>query len=197
MTNKEVQKARTLGFFVQAAKSIIEEEGTSALSARKVGKRAGYSYATLYNYFKDMKELLAYCAFDYLNNCHQHLISLDTSKLSCLDTLLLHTKSYFLFFAKQPNVFHAVFIEDLGDYPTKLTSNTTSISVGQLLYQQLEHCANEGYILQENIPILHQLIIASVHGKLLFFMHKRHNQNLDSLAQSLHHEILLLFSKNK
>ncbi len=169
MTNKEVQKARTLGFFVQAAKSIIEEEGTSALSARKVGKRAGYSYATLYNYFKDMRELLAYCAFDYLNNCHQHLISLDTSKLSCLDTLLLHTKSYFLFFAKQPKCISRCLYRRLGDYPTKLTSNTASISVGQLLYQQLEHCANEGYILQENIPILHQLIIAFCSWKVTIF----------------------------
>ncbi len=196
MTNKELQKARTLGFFVQAAKSIIEEEGTSALSARKVGKRAGYSYATLYNYFKDMRELIAYCVFDYLNDCYKQLLDIDTSKLSCLDAILLHTENYFRFFAEQPHIFHAVFIEDLGDYPQAMTANANSPSVGLLLYQQLEQCAVEHRFDNSKIDIIHQLMIASIHGKLLFLMHKRHEQSIDALVHLLKEEIQLLIKRS-
>jgi AcrR family transcriptional regulator len=38
-------------YFILAAKEIISIEGVNHVSVRKVPKKAGYSYATIYNYF--------------------------------------------------------------------------------------------------------------------------------------------------
>ena len=53
MERKKIQEERIRGYFIQATKEILKGEGLSALSVRNIADRAGYSYATLYNYFKE------------------------------------------------------------------------------------------------------------------------------------------------
>ena len=53
MEKKEIQEQRMRGYFIQATKEIIKGEGIKSVSVRNIADRAGYSYATLYNYFKD------------------------------------------------------------------------------------------------------------------------------------------------
>jgi len=54
----DLKTQRVKRYFLEAAKQIILEEGVEGVSARKISKIAGYSYATTYNYFKDINELL-------------------------------------------------------------------------------------------------------------------------------------------
>ena len=54
MENKEIQEERVRSYFVQAANEILRGEGITNLSVRNVSEKAGYSYATLYNYFKNI-----------------------------------------------------------------------------------------------------------------------------------------------
>ncbi|MDP4092633.1 MAG: TetR/AcrR family transcriptional regulator, partial [Bacillota bacterium] len=56
--NKELQKSRMKKYFIDAAKEILVNEGVSNVSVRKVGEVTGYSYATIYNYFKNLDHLL-------------------------------------------------------------------------------------------------------------------------------------------
>ena len=50
-----IQEERIRKYFIDAAKELIRGEGLSVVTARNVAERAGYSYATLYNYFKDIR----------------------------------------------------------------------------------------------------------------------------------------------
>ena len=52
VTNKDIQTERLLRYFLDAAKNIIKSEGLDALTVRSVADKAGYSYGTLYNYYK-------------------------------------------------------------------------------------------------------------------------------------------------
>jgi AcrR family transcriptional regulator len=45
--------------------NIIESEGIKSIRARNIANQAGYSYATLNNYFKNIKELVFYCVQDF------------------------------------------------------------------------------------------------------------------------------------
>ncbi len=65
MKNKEVQELRMKNYFIQATKEILKGEGLQAVSVRNVADKAGYSYATLYNYFKDITELIFVCVNDF------------------------------------------------------------------------------------------------------------------------------------
>lgn len=68
LTNKEIQKKRMLSYFIEAAQQIIDEEGIQSISIRKVGKKAGYNSATIYNYFKDIDQLVLLASMKYLRD---------------------------------------------------------------------------------------------------------------------------------
>ena len=55
---KEIQRHRMVRYFVEAACSIADSQGTDAVTARKVAELAGYNAATLYNYFDNLPHLL-------------------------------------------------------------------------------------------------------------------------------------------
>jgi len=49
------------GYFTEATREMLKGERLRSINVRAVAERAGYSYATLYNYFKDIKELVFIC----------------------------------------------------------------------------------------------------------------------------------------
>ena len=65
MDKKEIQERRMKGYFIDATKELLKGEGLSAVSVRSVADKAGYSYATLYNYFKDLNDLIFECVRDF------------------------------------------------------------------------------------------------------------------------------------
>ena len=81
MKHKEIQEERMRGYFIEAAKEILKGEGLRCISVRNIADRAGYSYATLYNYFNDSKELIYECVKDFQDECESSVKS-DTENLS-------------------------------------------------------------------------------------------------------------------
>lgn len=55
---QEIKKQRMKTYFLEAAIQAVKNEGADQLTVRKVADAAGYSYATIYNYFKDLNALL-------------------------------------------------------------------------------------------------------------------------------------------
>ena len=55
--------------FNEANKETLKGEGLKAVSVRTVSEQAGYSFATLYNYFKDLNELIFICVKDFMMEC--------------------------------------------------------------------------------------------------------------------------------
>jgi AcrR family transcriptional regulator len=53
-------------YFIEAAEEIVETEGIQAVTIRKVSDMAGYTSATLYNYFDDLNHLIFFVAMRYL-----------------------------------------------------------------------------------------------------------------------------------
>lgn len=66
MSNKELKQKRMLIYFIEAAQDIMNKEGISNITLRKVADAAGYNSATLYNYFKDLDELILFASLKYL-----------------------------------------------------------------------------------------------------------------------------------
>jgi DNA-binding transcriptional regulator YbjK len=68
VNRKQIQEQRMKSYFIQAAKDMLKGEGLKSLSVRSVADRAGYSFATLYNYFKDLNELIFVCVKIFRKN---------------------------------------------------------------------------------------------------------------------------------
>lgn len=79
MGNKEIQEQRMKGYFIEASKDILKGEGLKSISVRNIAERAGYSYATLYNYFSDVKDLIFECVVDFQEEC-ESFIKAETKK---------------------------------------------------------------------------------------------------------------------
>ena len=65
---KNIKKDFVKSKFVDAAKSIILRDGVLSVTVRRVAEMTGYSYATIYHYFKDLNELLLETKLSMIND---------------------------------------------------------------------------------------------------------------------------------
>ena len=115
MKNKELQEKRMRGYFIQATKNILKGEGLRNVSVRNIAREAGYSYTTLYNYFKDANDLVFECVIEF----QQEIIEFTKkqAKKSEDEQLALHNKllAYANYFVNYPGIFELFYIEGIGD----------------------------------------------------------------------------------
>ncbi|MEW6566396.1 MAG: TetR/AcrR family transcriptional regulator [Spirochaetota bacterium] len=75
MNNRDIQRERVRRYFLDAAKDIIINEGVSAVTAKKVGERAAYSYASIYNYFENQNALICEAVEEIAMECAEWVAS--------------------------------------------------------------------------------------------------------------------------
>ena len=119
MNNKEIQEQLMKGYFMQATKELLKGEGLKSLNVRNIAQQAGYSFATLYNYFKDVKELVFLCVEDFQKECAAEITQKVNGIPSGPEKIKAITKAYMAYFVQYPSVFNLFFIEKLGDIGQK------------------------------------------------------------------------------
>lgn len=119
MDKKEIQELRIKSYFIEAAKEILKGEGLRSVSVRNVADRAGYSYATLYNYFKDIKDLIFECVKDFQVEC-QIAVQKDSKKSEQgLTKIKSIAQAYMKFFIQYPGIFELFYLEKTSDIASK------------------------------------------------------------------------------
>lgn len=68
-----MKQERIMRYFVEAAHNVIREEGVQGVTIRKVADLAGYTSATLYNYFDDIFHLIFLASITHLEPYHRRL----------------------------------------------------------------------------------------------------------------------------
>src|SRR5512145_2329275 len=115
MGNKEIQEQRMKGYFIQATKNILKGEGLKALSVRKIAEQAGYSFATMYNYFRDVNELVFLCASDFQQECREFVDDQTKKTAHGKEKLKAMTMAYVNYFVEYPGIFELFYLEKVGD----------------------------------------------------------------------------------
>ncbi len=115
MTKNEIQEQRMKRYFIDAAKRYIKGEGVKTVTARNIANEAGYSYATIYNYFKDIKELIFVCASEFIQEIKEQ-IQLDTAKSEPGEQrIIAAAKSYWRYFMQYKGIFELMFLETINE----------------------------------------------------------------------------------
>lgn len=97
-----VKEERVKQYFVNAAMEIIRAEGIEAASARTIAERAGYSYATIYNYFDDIDALLFHAIQGFMQECSD-FVEENIQKAKNEEKMLYNlAKVYSAFFLQYP-----------------------------------------------------------------------------------------------
>lgn len=112
--------SRMWKYFIEATVEVIEEEGINQVTIRKVADRAGYNSATIYNYFDEISHLVFFASMKLLKGYVEDVAVYINRGNTPLEKYLLAWECFCKHSFKQPEIFHAVFIMDLGDQPEKM-----------------------------------------------------------------------------
>jgi AcrR family transcriptional regulator len=114
MDRKQVKQERTKRYFLDAAKEIISEEGIGALTTKRIGDRASYSYASIYNYFENFNELCCLCLEEMAAECASWVAERLEGELA-YDRILLFSRLMIEANAKRPKAY-SIFLSTDIDY---------------------------------------------------------------------------------
>ncbi|MBC9928877.1 TetR/AcrR family transcriptional regulator [Chitinophaga qingshengii] len=115
MKNKALQEQRIRGYFIEATKEILKSEGLKSVSVRNIAEKAGYSFATLYNYFKDAKDLVFLCVQDFQTECTEHVTARSAKAARGEKKLRAILLAYLEYFVQYPGIFELFYVEKLSD----------------------------------------------------------------------------------
>ncbi|MBU1219646.1 TetR/AcrR family transcriptional regulator [Myxococcota bacterium] len=186
MSKQEARRLRTMGYFISACRELIENEGIKGVSARKVAEKAGYSYATIYSYFKDMDTLIAYVILEYLNESAQCVKKAMEGIDDPLTALLASVSAYASYYCKYPDRFSMVFTQhDFNLSPENLPEEMAAA----LFFPEIAriHALYVSKILKprvasvEKIELLSSVASSFLHGAISFFIYREPLKDTDKL----------------
>ncbi|MGE5356733.1 MAG: TetR/AcrR family transcriptional regulator [Deltaproteobacteria bacterium] len=173
MKNKEIQEKRMKEYFIRATKEILKSEGIKSISVRNISEQAGYSYTTLYNYFKDINDLIFYCVNDFNEECKLFVENQTKENLLGKEKFRAKIIAYINYFIEYPSIFELFYIERMGDFGNKQTTiNIISNSLDDIYVEELNYCINQNLIRPEKVEIVKSQFKYVVSGLLLLYLNR-------------------------
>ena len=119
MEKKEIQEQRMRGYFIQATKEMLKGEGLKSISVRNIADQAGYSYATIYNYFRDVKDLVFLCVKEFQDEIEVFINEVTVKAEPGMAKIEGIAKAYIKYFVQYPGIFELFYIERVTDFGNK------------------------------------------------------------------------------
>jgi AcrR family transcriptional regulator len=170
---KEIQEQRMKRYFIDSAKAILKSEGIKAFSARTVAEGAGFSYATIYNYFKDMKELITICVSEFIAECEEFVLTRNHVEVNGLEKLISVGKAYLNYFVQYTSVFDVVFIEKISElrYQEDIQKNL-NLLFDKIFASDFEEIGRSNSIEKNDLDNLKELFKLTLNSLLLFYINR-------------------------
>jgi len=170
---KEIQEQRMRAYFIESTKGLLRSEGLKSVNVRSVAENAGYSYATLYNYFKDLNELIFECVKDFQGEC-ETLITAKTGQLEPgKGKIAIIVQEYITYFTEYPGIFELFFTERMTNMgKQKSTSELIYTFLDRLCEEEWTFCINHGQLTTEEVAGKKKQLRYAVMGLLLFYLHR-------------------------
>ena len=190
MSNKELQEQRMKEYFVQATKEIITAEGIKALSVRSIAEKAGYSFATLYNYFKDVKELIFYCVEEFASECRDYVENRAVEEERGILKIKKIVKAYVEYMVQYPGVFDLFYIEKIAVDGTSVAASDKIVNfIDELCEEEMEYCVSQGiFRAGEGIEKMSS-IRNSITGVLVLYMNRQYPKSYYDFVVSVNRQL--------
>ena len=186
MTNKEMQRKRTMSYFINAADELIEEEGIKNITLRKVANKAGYNSATIYNYFENFDHLIFYAAMRYIKDYALALPGYLKDTQNAMDRFLKVWECFCNYSYIRPEIYYAIFFPNLDKdmehyvieyyklFPEELGNQSEGVSTMLLKHNIAERgmttvrqCIEEGFIRKEDAEQFNDITLLIYEGMLM------------------------------
>lgn len=174
MKNKEIQEQRMKGYFIQSTKEILKAEGLKSISVRNIAEKAGYSYATLYNYFKDVNDLIFLCVEDFQQECEEFVRNNQVQSKDATENLKSSVTAFAKYFVEYPGIFDLFFIERIGDFGSKQsTIDLIYSSFDAAIMNEWDEFTKQKQIGTSNGNIVKNQLKFTLTGMLLYYLNRR------------------------
>ncbi|MDD6569472.1 MAG: TetR family transcriptional regulator [Acidaminococcus sp.] len=110
-----LRQKRNMVYFVEATEKILKEEGIGGVTIRRVAAEAGYNSATLYNYFRDLDDLILFGSVCFLR---EYLVELSRELQPGMTSLERYRTIYRCFndhAFQAPEIFYNMFFGKYSD----------------------------------------------------------------------------------
>ena len=188
--NKIIQEERMRSYFIEATKTTLRGEGLKSVNVRNIAKEAGYSYATLYNYFHDIKELVFECVKDFQEECRESVKLETANSKRGIPKIRAITKSYVKYFVQYPGIFELFFLESIHDLGRKeSTVNLIYYLLDNLCEEEWNYCLKEQIYSKKEIEIKKELLRNTIAGILLYYINRHTPNNYSDFVQLTNRQI--------
>jgi AcrR family transcriptional regulator len=189
-TNKKIQEERIKHYFIEATKKILKGEGLKSVSVRNIAKEAGYSYATLYNYFKDVNVLVFECVKDFKSDLVEIVHNETFSSKRGVPKIKAIINSYIKFFVQYPGIFELFFMERVTDLGYKNPTLQLVYSIlTDLCTEEWKYLADKNLFSQKEVKYKKDVLNNIVVGSLLFYLNRYTPSNYKDFSELMDRQI--------
>lgn len=109
ITDISKAKRQTMIKFIEATNQIIEDDGLSNLTIRKIAEKTGLHNSTIYVHFSDLTELIMLASVKHFREYSKMLSQYSKKNLSKTETFLAIWELFMEFSIKNPCIFYNFF----------------------------------------------------------------------------------------
>lgn len=164
---KNLKRQRIKTYFLEAAKEIIIKEGYEKVSVRKVADMAGYSYATIYNYFRDLNELLWEVKEAMIEDIFEALRKEAGLKTYDIGGMKAGFRAYIEYYFKNPNIFKFFYFYPHTRPREKAPAEKGEPDFAAMWRKTFKELILEGKLRMEELEIAAKTIIYAMHGLIM------------------------------
>lgn len=202
MNKRTIKKHRSMSYFIDAAAQIMDEEGIELVTIRKVSDLAGYNSATLYNYFKNLDELILYASIRHLKEYTLSLAKHIESTKNSVEKYLKIWDSFCRYSFSNPHVYNNIFFGKHSDSISEIVQEYYSIFPEELgehseeilpmllrtnLYARnlvlLAKIQSDGFMDKKDLDDANEMTILLYHGMLVKIMNSESEYNVEEVTK--------------
>jgi len=190
---KHIQQMRMMNYFLEASCNIIKKDGIKELTVRKVADLAGYHYSTIYNYFRDLNDLIVQTTARFFDMSLEYIKTYASDSENELDYYIKAWEGFCNFSLENPNIFRCMFIEDFGDSAkSDMKKEMENISLFKNKRETIEKCIVKGYLPAEKIFAIEEMLISICVGRVLMFINNRSDCTKEELLKSFKENLIFI-----
>ncbi len=197
MVDNNIQEKRMENYFIDSGYNILLEKGIDKLTVRNIAKKAGYSYATIYNYFNNSDELMWAIGLKVLENLaqllHQHY---EEIKNSVDNRKLIKSvyREYIDYFLENESLYHFIFLKNINVEAIRKDEQNHPPILYNLQQEIMENFVKKGIIKREEAIIAGDLLTNSINGLLSLYFSGKENISKKNLYQKANQYIDYIIS---
>lgn len=192
---KTIQRNRVKKYFLDASIKIIKEEGLENLTTKKIGDKAGYSYATIYNYFENFNELICISMMRMADECADYIVK-NLKGENLFETCINFTDLMIEYNALNPNIYYP-FLSTTVDFSYFDNGETTHFMhpAYYILMDKISSSEEFRNVEKEEIVNLMDIMTAIFHSALHFYIVLKNPKNIDELKGIVHKQLKFMLSQ--